>query len=42
MNLMPNWQLLIETQGETIEEDFPYLNSNERNEIKDATCCNEQ
>jgi hypothetical protein len=29
MNSMLNWQLLIETQGETIEASFPYLNSNE-------------
>ncbi len=42
MNSMPSWQLLIETQGETIEENFPYLNSNEGSEIKYATCCNEQ
>jgi len=42
MNSMLNWQLLIETQGETIETIFPYFNSNEGSEIKYATCCNEQ
>ncbi len=42
MNSMPNRQLLIETQGETIEAIFSYLNLNEGNEIKYATCCNEQ